>query len=896
VTSQETNARPYRRKKSSSRAVVWSDRIAKQIITIGGIGTIFVVLLVVLVLLGNVLPLLQPTRLRRLASVLLTDVSPAGTSPSTSVSAGVSSGILAIGVDEYSELIWSMASDQSIAVRSIAQPGELRRFQPQDASLATISTVRVDSTNQSLLLGLSDGSIRPITLKINVSFLKAVDLEETIRKGLSTGPVVSEDKIYRATPGGLVRVVRLEEVKYYEPIQVFDGPIEHLDWRIKVETSGFDNSQQWNWAASSGNRIAMGRIEQKGGGIGKKVKLAKQTWKTDLAAEGSKDSSAIRGLMLSALGDSLQSIDSQGQIVWWKPDDGEKLKSTQSYRSLTGSESQPTTAVPLLGRSTWMIGSRDGHIEGVAITSTQLGQELFTIHRMATGASPIISLAASPSNRIVASLDDSGRVQIIYVPSEQTLATLDLSMFPSIAEGRSVSGGTPPQLQFSPNGDTLACYTSDRADLIAIDSPFPEASISTYFKSTWYEGYSRPQHIWQSSTGSVEGETKFGMWPLIFGTFKATFYSMLIAAPIALLAAIFGSEFMSPKWRLRFKPVIELMASVPSVVLGFIGAMVVAPFLRDSLAWVLLSVLLTLFLFLFAAHLWMLIPIRQAIPIRRFRLPLMFLIPPVAVACAMWLSEPLEKALFKTSIMDWLSETGTGSWPGWFSMLILPSGLFVMWLVSGPLSNWLRSPARHWGQSRSALWSLFVFILSSISVLTLAGVVASGLGWMGWDPRGTLLGPYQERNAILVGGIMGFAIIPLIYTLADDALQSVPQHLRSASLGCGATVWQTTVRVVVPTAMSGLFSALMIGFGRAIGETMVVLMAAGNTPLMEVNPFNGYRTLSATLATELPEAARGSTHYHTLFLAALLLFGFTLIANTLAELVRQRFRKRAFQL
>lgn len=96
--------------------------------------------------------------------------------------------------------------------------------------------------------------------------------------------------------------------------------------------------------------------------------------------------------------------------------------------------------------------------------------------------------------------------------------------------------------------------------------------------------------------------------------------------------------------------------------------------------------------------------------------------------------------------------------------------------------------------------------------------------------------------------------------------------------------------------MSGLFSAMMIGFGRAVGETMVVLMAAGNTPVMDINPMNGYRTLSATLATELPEAARGATHYHTLFLAAFLLFCFTLIANTCAEVVRMRFRKRAYQL
>ncbi len=116
---------------------------------------------------------------------------------------------------------------------------------------------------------------------------------------------------------------------------------------------------------------------------------------------------------------------------------------------------------------------------------------------------------------------------------------------------------------------------------------------------------------------------------------------------------------------------------------------------------------------------------------------------------------------------------------------------------------------------------------------------------------------------------MGFAVIPIIFTIADDALSTVPTHLRSASLGAGATEWQTAVRVVIPTAMSGLFSALMIGLGRAVGETMIVLMAGGNTPVTEWNIFNGFRTLAANIAVELPEAVRDSTHYRTLFLAAL---------------------------
>ena len=123
-----------------------------------------------------------------------------------------------------------------------------------------------------------------------------------------------------------------------------------------------------------------------------------------------------------------------------------------------------------------------------------------------------------------------------------------------------------------------------------------------------------------------------------------------------------------------------------------------------------------------------------------------------------------------------------------------------------------------------------------------------------------------------------------------------PDAACDASLGAGATPWQTAIRVIVPAAASGLFSAVMIGLGRAVGETMIVLMAAGNTPLMSWNLFNGFQTLSAAIATELPEAARNSTHYRVLFLAALALFAITFVVNTAAEIVRQRFRRRAYEL
>ena len=225
---------------------------------------------------------------------------------------------------------------------------------------------------------------------------------------------------------------------------------------------------------------------------------------------------------------------------------------------------------------------------------------------------------------------------------------------------------------------------------------------------------------------------------------------------------------------------------------------------------------------------------------------------------------------------------------------IYPVVVLLVALVVAPL--WGRPlPFRNaFGSGREVLWMVPVLLLSVwLAALAGPGSSVSALGGSYRTWLQTALGvTYDQRNCLVVGFAMGFAVIPIIFTISEDALSSVPKSLTSASLACGASPWQTAWRVVLPTASPGIFSATMVGLGRAIGETMIVLMATGNTPIMDWSPFNGMRTLSANIAVEIPEAPLHGTLYRVLFLAAFLLFILTFILNTVAELVRQRLRRR----
>ncbi|MFM8890094.1 MAG: ABC transporter permease subunit, partial [Planctomycetia bacterium] len=529
----------------------------------------------------------------------------------------------------------------------------------------------------------------------------------------------------------------------------------------------------------------------------------------------------------------------------------------------------------------------DAHAEdGLAM----VGAKEFPTSALGGGAGPAVTaMASSPRSRLLALADSAGDIRLVQTTTGVTVIALK-------TDAAGLLDAPVGGLLLTARENAVVAVGGDRLATWAISPGYPQVSWRSLFGRVWYERYPEPVHAWET-TGHEAFESKFGLVPLIFGTLKATLYSMLFATPVAILAAIYASQFMHPSWKARIKPTIEMMASLPSVVLGFVAGLVFAPLVERSLMRILTALFCVPLALLCGAFLWQLLPAGWRSRFGSWRFPLVMVVAlPVGWIAARAAAAPLEGLLFHGDVYAWLDGRGGSGFGGWVVALVPLAGILSAMLVGRFLHPWLRLRSRGWSQQRAAVVSLATFVGGVALAVGLAVAAASFFDALRLDTRGGLFGTYVQRNALIVAIGMSFAIIPLIFTLADDALSSVPDHLRSASLGAGATPWQTAVRVIVPAAASGLFSAVMIGLGRAVGETMIVLMAAGNTPLMGWNVFNGFQTLSAAIATELPEAARGTAHYRVLFLAALTLFAMTFVVNTAAELVRQRFRRRSHEL
>ncbi|MDT3293570.1 ABC transporter permease subunit [Shewanella sp. SP2S2-6] len=414
---------------------------------------------------------------------------------------------------------------------------------------------------------------------------------------------------------------------------------------------------------------------------------------------------------------------------------------------------------------------------------------------------PIESLTSEFYRKSFATVSPEGELTLLYTTSHRELfdEKFDLK--------------NPGKMGFTPRSNGIVVEADKKLHIFSVENSHPEVSWSAMWDKVWYEGYPEPKYVWQSTSGSDDFEAKLSLMPLAYGTMKAAFYAMLFAVPLAIAGAIYTAYFMSPKVRGFVKPTIEIMEALPTVILGFLAGLWLAPLIEEHLPGILILLTLLPTSILASAYGWSQLPAawKQRLPEVYQELML------IPVVCFV----------------------------GWFSFAISP-------IIEVALFD---------GNTRQ-------FITNELGIT------------------------FDQRNALVVGIAMGFAVIPTIFSIAEDAIFSVPRHLSNGSLALGATPWQTLTRVVLLTASPGIFSAIMMGLGRAVGETMIVLMATGNTAIMEWSVFEGMRTLAANIAVEMPESAIGSSHYRVLFLAAFVLFIFTFFFNTIAEVVRQRLRER----
>jgi phosphate transport system permease protein len=843
-----------------------ADKIAKFSITVGGIGTILAVSAVGVFLVAVVIPIFVPG---------------SADQASTMAYAHSNRQLIHMAVDEYRVMGWTMFRDGTVHVFRLDTGEELGVVQAVAGD--SLSAWSFASQGEDVAFGFIDGSIRLGRIGFDTDFPGPGEVPPRI-ESIDLGSVAAFDgAIVQMTPEGQLRRQRLI-------VEIGDRlPAVRADEIALLDHVSSDRGSVVCALTRSGD-LYLDVVEQF------------ENWMTgeiEYELSGTHiETGYVRGeqrfpayLVVAESGTSVSLIWNDGITVAYDTRAFAAPKQGPKVGLVDAGDGRVTALSMLLGGATFLVGDNSG---GVAAwfqhKTVESGEEKIAFsaaHRYKGADAPVTALASSPRSRAFAAGYADGKIRIFQATSEATVIDV------STADKEAVAF-----VAIAPKNDGLVALTRSGLHHWAIDLRHPEATLASLFLPVWYEGYNEPAHVWQSSSGTDDFEPKFGLWPLVFGTLKATFYSMLFGVPLALLAAIFTSEFMSPGARPRVKTLIESMASLPSVVLGFLAALVFAPFVQRVVPAALVGFIVVPGSFLVGAYLWQLLPQAATLRLDRYRVWILLALLPIGIFVSAHAGPWVESVFFEGDIILWLDGQKGSGFGGWMIMLLPLAAFFTVWFMGSVASGTFNRLADGKGRHRVAVLDLGRFATGAIMTVAVALAASGLLTALGADPRGpgSFLDTYVQRNALVVGFVMGFAIIPIIYTIAEDALTAVPEHLRAASLGAGATQWQTAIRIVLPTAMSGLFSAVMIGLGRAVGETMIVLMAAGNTPVLEMNIFNGFRTLSANIAVELPEAVRDSTHYRTLFLAALILFAMTFVINTVAEMVRLRFRKRSAQI
>jgi phosphate transport system permease protein len=740
------------------------DSVARWGVGLGGVSVIIAIVLIFFYLLYVVFPLFAPASAEKIAQYSL---------PAAGTESSSAEGVSSIN-SEPRTLHLSLEEQREIGSR-FDDKGNIQFFKTLDGSV--IQNFAVDLPANTEVTSFSAGT--PAMARVAY--------------GLSDGSMVVVQHIYKVTYPNDVRQIT-PGISYplgEEPLEVDEEGASLLQLTFQ------DGEEEATAVAVTlDGRLILTHFTKEEDLFGSSVNLERSQTVLPVPDE------PVQHLLLDKEQRNLYVVTSDGSVSHFDVSDKESPELLQRLRLIK--EGQQISSIQFLAGdiSLLVADSKGGITQWFSVRDEHGNKVLRPIREFDDQSAFISDIVSEFSRKGFITVDRDGYLGIYHSTADRLILL------------KKITDKALQHVAVSPYADALLIEDeAGQLHFYHVDNEHPEISWSSLWGKVWYESYDEPKYAWQSSSASNDFEPKLSLTPLVFGTIKAAFYAMLLAIPLAIFGAIYTAYFMAPRLRQLVKPSIETMEALPTVILGFLAGLWLAPMLEMYLPGIFSLLLIMPVGILAFAFAWHHVPanIRHRIP------------------------------------------------DGWDAALLIPVVLFLGWVsfsLSYPLEEWLfDGNIRLWLQREL------------------------GIG-------------FDQRNALVVGLAMGFAVIPTIFSITEDAIFSVPKHLTYGSLALGATPWQTLVRVVILTASPGIFSAVMIGLGRAVGETMIVLMATGNTPVLDFSIFQGMRTLSANIAVEMPESEVDSTHYRVLFLAALVLFVVTFFFNTMAEMIRQRLRAK----
>ncbi|MFN4099473.1 MAG: hypothetical protein ACK4GT_06820, partial [Pararhodobacter sp.] len=775
-------ARAERRRKRSMDtrfSVVWGERIARGVITVGGLMVIVAVIGIMVFLFRVVAPLLSS------GEVL----------GETSYNAPVSGQVIWVNGDEF-QIVGISVDDGGEAMAFHIPTGTA--LMRQDLGFESAPTVVGGTIGRDrIAIGFEDGTVRFATLAVNATATPQARLPQDLQQ-LSGRDRMSGGRVFTQVQTGDFRTLE-PVIEIADAQEISELPIIAIDYRIggTVErpTIAFATIDAANMV-----RVSQSRVQRN-------MMTGEETVRTttvDLPALPIPDGVEVTQLLLSGSADRAIVGTSDGRLHRY---DLRNLNAPVLAESLRATpDGVGITALTFLGgEQTLIVGSESGaltawfRIQRPGARGTD-GFEMVQSRVHPSMAAEVIDISEGQRDKSFVATDAQGNVRVVHSTSDQVLFEFQ----------RSGNPAEPVQMMVFPRGDgVLLMSDSGQVDAWQFRANHAEVTLQVLFGQLWYEGYAAPEYIWQSTAGTDLAEPKYSLVPLIFGTMKAAFYAMLFATPIALMAAIYTSEFVDKRVRATVKPMMEMMESLPTVVLGFFAALVLAPLVEEWIGAVLLGLFALPTGLMIGAFLWQMLPVPLALKYDGFpKFALMAATIVVSALAAFSLGTGFEAFLFNGDFKRWTTgQFGSGT-PFMFLVLLPLSYLAVGWLFRRFFGHHWRVIVGDRDRAKAGRYDVLRWLLMLCAAMLLSWAVASLLTLIGYDPRGGMIDSYQQRNALVVGFVMGFAVIPNIYTLAEDALNAVPSHLRAASLACGATPWQTSIWVVLPTAASGVFSAV----------------------------------------------------------------------------------------